>query len=92
MKRIIYFFVSILLSFAVFIPSVNADGGFWVFDEYGWMLHDGRRQIAAINYQDGMERMILLAELGEQLYGEKGVWLFPVHAKPEKVAINICNC
>ncbi|MCK5177157.1 MAG: hypothetical protein KAQ92_05515, partial [Candidatus Aenigmarchaeota archaeon] len=45
-------------------------------------------QACAINYENGIENMILSVNVND-LQGEKAVWIFPVPAKPEDTKIDI---
>jgi hypothetical protein len=79
----------ILLSF-VFVPPVSADGGIIIYDPDMslWELQDMDKQLCAINYENGFENMLLSVDVSN-LHGEKAVWIFPVPAKPDKIAIDI---
>jgi len=54
-----------------------------------WEMLDEDQQLCAINYNQGIQNMILSVNTGEEITGEKAVWIFPVPAKPEKTVINI---
>jgi len=54
-----------------------------------WEMLDEEQQLCAINYHEGIQNMILSVNTGEEITGEKVVWIFPVPANPEKTAINI---
>lgn len=45
-------------------------------------------QIAAINYQDGLQKMIIAVNFNMKNISQ-AVWIFPVPAKPERVAIDV---
>lgn len=86
MKKII----PIILLFFLFIPFVLADGMMHIYDNDMWSLLNEEKQFCAINYKNGYQHMILTVDTGqEELKGEKAVWIFPVPARPETVAINI---
>jgi len=93
-KNIKVKFFSVLAIFSLFIPWISepaiADGGFGVYDRDmdSWRLQDMKEQAAAINYENGMENMILTINPTE-LRGEKAVWVFPVPAAPQKTAVDI---
>ncbi|MEM2605308.1 MAG: DUF2330 domain-containing protein [Candidatus Pacearchaeota archaeon] len=55
---------------------------------YGWGLINEDQQLAAINYENGFQNMILSVDVTE-MRGEKAVWIFPIPAKPDKIVINI---
>ena len=67
-----------------------ADGGLWVHrsDVGDWMLRNMSGQFAAINYQNGIEKLLLSIN-PQELKGEKAVWVFPVPASPDKTALDI---
>lgn len=77
----------LLLQFA-FAPPVSADGMMHINDRDMWLLQNEERQLCAINYENGVENLILSVEVSG-LQGEKAVWIFPVPAKPDKTAIDI---
>ena len=72
-----------------FFTNVNADGGMIMFKMDRWEMLDEEQQLCAINYHEGIQNMILSVNTGEEITGEKAVWIFPVPAKPEKTVINI---
>lgn len=71
------------------IPSVLSDGGLIIHDKDLWGMADEEQQIAAINYKNGFQNMILTVETSEELQGDKVVWIFPVPASPDKTIINV---
>ncbi|MDH5186924.1 MAG: hypothetical protein OEW70_07680 [candidate division WOR-3 bacterium] len=83
------FILLILLSF-VATALVNADGFIHIYDPdlNSWELKSERRQLCAINFEKGSEKMILAVEVRD-LQGEKAVWILPVPAKPEKTTVGI---
>jgi len=87
-KKIFSFFAIVLL-FSLFAPTVFADGFIHIYDRDMWNLFNEEQQFCAINYKDGFQNMILTVDTGEELRGEKAVWIFPVPAKPDKTVINI---
>ena len=88
MKKIFSFFAIVLL-FSLFIPAVFADGFIHIYDKDMWNLFNEKQQFCAINYKDGFQNMILTVDTGQELTGEKAVWIFPVPAKPDNTVINI---
>jgi len=88
MKKI-FSFITIVLLFPSFIPTASADGFIHVYDRDMWRLFNEEQQFCAINYQDGLQHMILTVDTGEELTGDKAVWIFPGPAKPDKTVINI---
>jgi len=88
MKKILLCFVFLFL-LSISATSVLADGMIHIYDKDMWGLFTEEQQFCAINYKDGYQNMILTVDTGEELRGEKAVWIFPVPAKPEKTVINI---
>jgi hypothetical protein len=79
----------ILLSAVLFPIIASADGMVIWPDDYGWRYRDEESQLAYINYDRGVEKMIISIGLKEDT--GSGVWLFPVPAKPEKVVIDVVD-
>ncbi len=72
------------------VPSlVLADGMMIKPDPYGnrWDFVSESNQQAYINYEDGLEKLILSVGLEET--DSEAVWIFPVPANPERVVIDI---
>ena len=88
MKKI-FSLITFVLLFSLFIPAASADGFIHIYDKDMWNLFNEEQQFSAINYKDGFQNMILTVDTGEELKGEKAVWIFPVPAKPDKTVINI---
>ncbi len=87
MKRV--FLAALPLLFLLFLaPSANADGFNIYMDTSSVALHGENTQIAAINYEDGVEKL-LLAVKTEQLQDDSVVWIVPIASKAEDVNINI---
>ncbi len=83
--------------FAVFVLAVLlapclafADGGIVLFDPYSdrWDYADETNQQAFINYDQGIEKMILSVGAGD-LQAGKAMWIFPVPADPDKVSVDV---
>ncbi len=93
MKKISSFLVLSLIILAVcsFSPkSVLADGMVIKPDPYSdrWDYSDESNQQAFINYDNGLQKMIISVGLeGENSNGT--VWLFPIPSEPNKVAIDV---
>jgi len=81
--------VSLILLVLIISPIAFADGGMWVHNIDTWNLYDQKSQLAAIDYKDGFQNMLIQINLDDQVHGDKAVWIFPVPAPPEKVAVNI---
>lgn len=83
--------VLIIVAFLfVFIKTAFADGGLLTYDNDSsqWLLHRMNRQICAINYENGFEKM-LLSVFTDGLKGGNAVWIFPIPSKPEQTTIDI---
>ena len=87
--NIMLFLICICVLAASCFPHVNADGGMIMLKMDRWEMLDEEQQLCAINYHEGIQNMILSVNTGEEITGEKAVWIFPVPAKPEKTVINI---
>jgi len=85
MKKIIC-----LITLIVLTPSfVLADG--MVIPPVGPHIPlDENAQLAAINYQDGLEKMIISVNFDMKDY-DKAAWVFPVPAEPDYVVIDIID-
>lgn len=86
MKKIL---ITIAVLMLCLIPSALADGiilppvpPYYPIEENG--------QVAAINYQDGLQKMIIAVNFDMQNISQ-AVWIFPVPAKPERVVIDVVN-
>lgn len=79
----------ILLSVFSFVPkSVLADGVVMLKLDYLWDYSDESNQQAFINYDNGIEKMIISVGLeGEN--NNSAVWLFPVPSNPNQVVIDV---
>ena len=88
--ELIYLSILFIFSSFLFTPFASADGGMVIYDPIvsSWDLKDIDQQVCAINYENGIENMILSINV-ENLDGEKAVWIFPVPAKPDKIVIDI---
>ena len=86
-------FKKIFLSFLIFtflLPSlVLADGMMIKPDPYRnrWDYVSESNQQAYINYEDGLEKLILSVGLEEA--NSEIIWIFPVPANPQKVVIDV---
>ncbi|PIN71850.1 hypothetical protein COV21_03995, partial [Candidatus Woesearchaeota archaeon CG10_big_fil_rev_8_21_14_0_10_45_5] len=60
-----------------------------IYDRDMWNLASENQQLAAINYKDGFENMLISIGLNDDIHGEKAVWMFPVPANPDDVVIDI---
>ena len=82
---ILFIFSSFLL-----VPFASADGGMIIYNPIisDWDIKNIDQQLCAINYENGIENMILSVKV-DGLGGEKAVWIFPVPAKPDNIVIDI---
>lgn len=83
-------FLTTFLSVFAFAKNTFADGGLVIRDPntLQWSLQNMNEQLCAINYENGIEKM-LLSVYTTDLKGEKAAWIFPVPAAPDKVKIDI---
>ena len=81
----------IILSLFAFVPSeVRADGVTIRIESNVFALQDETAQVAAINYEDGREKLLLAVKLGELTSGPV-VWIVPIPARASEVKIDICQ-
>lgn len=88
MKKVISIGLTLLLIF----PSIAfADGMIHIEDPdmYYWRVYDENQQLCAINYENGYQNMILTVDINNMNIGQRGVWIFPVPASPDKTVIDI---
>jgi len=85
MKKIL---IILLLCLFTIPSSVLADGGIWRYQGDIWEPLTENEQRAAINYQDGLEKLIVTVNFDMQS-NDSAVWIFPVPAKPQKVVIDV---
>jgi len=85
MKKIL-----LILTLLLLLPTVLADGMVVVKPYDTWHFHDEQQQLAAIDYKNGYQDMILSIDINE-IKGEKAVWLFPVPAQPERTVIDVVD-
>jgi len=86
LKYISFFLVVALL----LIPAVAADGvAIYNDDNDRWNLRPENQQLAAINYENGYENLLLSVTLDDTVRGNHTIWIFPIPAKPEDVSIDV---
>jgi len=81
---------SLLILFLIIASShcAYADGMLLIYPYMDdWVLAKENQQFAAINYENGIQKMILAIDA--ELRGKKAVWIFPVPANPEDIAIDV---
>ncbi len=90
MKRIILLSLAMLFLLA-FVPSeVRADGLGIQIESTSFALQDETAQVAAINYENGREKLLLAVKLGELTSGPV-IWIVPVPARASEVKIDVCQ-
>lgn len=85
MKKIIC-----LITLIVLTPSLVLADGMVIPPVDPHIPLDENAQLAAINYQDGLEKMIISVNFDMKDYDE-AAWIFPVPAEPNSVVIDIIN-
>jgi hypothetical protein len=83
------FLVILLTVFSAAPQSVIADGMMIKHDPYSdrWDYSGETNQHAFINYEDGLEKMIL--SVGMEETSGNAVWIFPIPSEPNKVVIDV---
>lgn len=82
-------FIIIILFFSL-LSSIGFCDGIIIHPRYPYHLIDENYQLAAINHQDGMQKMIIGINIDMKNYSE-ALWIFPIPAEPNKVAIDILS-
>jgi len=85
MKKIIC-----LITLIVLTPSLVLGDGIVIPPVDPHIPLDENAQLATINYQDGLEKMIISVNFDMKDYDE-AAWVFPVPAEPNSVVIDIIN-
>lgn len=81
----------IILSLFAFMPfEVRADGLGIRIESTSFALQDETAQVAAINYENGWEKLLLAVKLGELTSGSV-LWIVPVPARASEVKIDVCQ-
>jgi len=89
LKKVL-FLLAILLVSSFIPPQVLADGMVIKPRSDNWEYMDENSQVAAINYQDGYQKMIISTNFNMQDV-DKVVWIFPVPSDPRKVVIDVTS-
>ncbi|RLC45659.1 MAG: hypothetical protein DRI23_13245 [Candidatus Cloacimonadota bacterium] len=85
MKKII----SIILLSLMILPNLGLADGIIIEPYYDhWRPIEENGQVAVINYQNGMEKLIISVNFNS-VNAEKAAWIFPVPSNPNDVAIDI---
>ena len=81
----------LFLLLLILIPGVLADGFIHIRlpDKDLWQRFNENKQLCAINYQDGYQKMILAIDLPDINLEKELVWIFPIPSTPDKTAIEI---
>lgn len=85
MKKIIVLLIILLL-----IPTSVLADGIVIPPVNSHIPLDENAQLAAINYQNGLQKMIISVNFDMKDY-DKAAWVFPVPADPEMVVIDIIS-
>lgn len=83
------FLLCLFMSFIHY--KAYADGMLLYYDNEQWKTQSEDAQMAAINYREGFEHLIIRVStvLDQKSKKEKLVWIFPIPAEPQKVDIGI---
>jgi hypothetical protein len=81
--------LALVLVLLLLSPYVAADGMMFIEDRDMWSLQPEQNQIAAINYEDGMENLLISVSPGSDFKGTRAVWIFPVPAAPGTVKTDV---
>jgi len=89
-NKLICFCLTIFITLVSFPSFVFADGMvIGPLPEGDWMQVDESRQQAFINYEDGIEKLIVAVEIEKK--NQDIVWILPVPSKPEQVEVDITS-
>ena len=90
MKKIALLSLAMLFLLALVPSEVRADGVTIRIESNAFALHDETAQVAAINYENGREKLLLAVKLGELTSGPV-FWIVPVPAHASEVTIDVCQ-
>src|SRR4030042_1452810 len=90
MKKIALLSLVVLFLVAFVSSEVRADGVTVRIESNAFALQDETAQVAAINYENGREKLLLAVKLGELTSGPV-VWIVPVPARASEVTIDVCQ-
>ncbi len=86
---LLYILIIIILIFSSSSTTTYADGMFLTFDDSNkWNLFDENKQFSFIDYNNGVQKMIITLNLIGESNASKAVWIFPVPARPDEVNIS----
>jgi len=87
-NKLIY--LILIITFIISPLSASADGGaIRPLPNGDWTWVDENSQQAFINYEEGIERLIIAADIKKE--NSDIAWIIPVPSKPEKVEIDITS-
>jgi len=89
-KSLLFLIIFTLLTVFLAIPkAVLADGLVIKPDPYSdrWDYLKENNQQAVINYENGLEKMIL--SVGVENFDNNAIWIFPIPSEPNKVVIDV---
>jgi len=90
MKKIAPFLLVILFLLASVPSEVKADGLGIQIESTSFALYNEAAQVAAINYENGQERLLLAVKFGQVTSGPV-LWIVPVPARAPEVKIDVCQ-
>lgn len=71
-------------------PAIVGDGCVFIPTVDEWIMSYEEKQIALINYEDGMENLTIVIEMeNSNLQADQAFWLFPVPGNPDNSDIDI---
>lgn len=82
-------YIFILLLLTILVSSAAADGMAFKGDRGLMLLQPETEQAGAIYYENGYENMLIAVSLDWSTAGNQSVWIFPVPASPDGVAIDV---
>jgi hypothetical protein len=82
-----YIWLFLILFFL--IPAVAGDGMAFKGEQERWILKSESQQLAAINFENGYENLLLAVIFEDNLRDNTTVWIFPVPAQPEEIEIDV---
>jgi len=88
-----YKLVKIFFFLIIIFPTIAlADGGMFYYDLYdnAHILNE-TEQISYINYDSGIQKMIIAVNAKSPDQAKSIIWLFPLPTSPEKIKIDIIN-
>jgi len=90
MKKIVLLSLALLFLLALVPSEVRADGLGIRIESNAFALQGETAQVAAINYENGREKLLLAVKFG-QLTSGPVVWIVPVPARASEVKLDVCQ-